>query len=53
MDGTLSTTNGLLAILAAVAVLEVIALIAASVVGWIIFRDLRFLLQEPFHDVGV
>jgi len=51
MDGTLSTTNGLLAILAAVAVLEIIALIAASVVGWIIFRDLRFLLQELRQQV--
>ena len=51
MDGTLGTTNGLLAILAAVAVLEVIALIAASVVGWIIFRNLRDLLQEVRQQV--
>jgi len=51
MDGTLGTTNGLLAILAAVAVLEVIALIAVSVVGWIIFRDLRNLMQEVRQQV--
>ena len=51
MDGTLGTTNALLAILAAVAVLEVIALIIASVVGWIIYRDLRFLLQELRQQV--
>ena len=51
MDGTLSTTNGLLAILAAVAVLEVIALIVASVVGWIIFRNLMNLMQEIRQQV--
>jgi uncharacterized protein YoxC len=51
MDGTLGTTNALLAILAAVAVLEVIALIAASVVGWILFRNLRDLMQEVRRQV--
>jgi hypothetical protein len=51
MDATLGTTNALLAILAAVAVLEVIALIAASVVGWILFRNLRDLLQEVRQQV--
>jgi predicted PurR-regulated permease PerM len=51
MDGTLGTTNGLLAILAAVAVLEVIALIVASVVGWIIFRNLMNLMQEIRQQV--
>jgi hypothetical protein len=51
MDGTLGTTNALLAILAAVAVLEVIALIAASVVGWIIFRNVRDLMQEVRQQV--
>jgi hypothetical protein len=51
MDGTLGTTNALLAILAAVAVLEVFALIAASVVGWIIFRHLRDLMQEVRQQV--
>jgi hypothetical protein len=51
MDGTLGTTNALLAILAAVAVLEVIALIGASVVGWILLRNLRELMQEVRQQV--
>ncbi len=51
MDGTLGTTNALLAILAAVAVLEAIALVAASVVGFLLFRHLRDLLQEVRQQV--
>jgi hypothetical protein len=51
MDGTLGTTNTLLAILAAVAVLEIIALLAASVVGWILFKHLRDLIQEVRQQV--
>lgn len=51
MDGTLGTTNALLAILAAVAVLEAVALICAVVAGWIIYRKLQNVMHEVRQQV--